>query len=344
VISAWIEQLERILRLLREILEALNQWPCAISWQPSALAPVFYGVREYGPEQGAPAPCRVFFPSLDVGGFAPILKGCGRYPLILFAHGQCAEGEHYKKWFELPATLARAGYVVVVPHLPATASGGYPWDADGDLPVIADILDWMRSKWEHRSTLLPGRTGIAGHSRGALLAAHFADVRGGIAAYASLSGVWDEWPTLPPRPIDVLAMPKLLTWGPAEADQFAPFSEERWGALATPKHKAEFPLAHWDYLPVGRTTCAEGRGPCSLVPALVGDVVTMFFGRYLPPERVPNLTRRINPTLLPPPLALTTEQEFYAGAYLNAFSRRPIGICSVRLGWDAGDAGTLILL
>jgi acetyl esterase/lipase len=93
---------------------------CPIDWQPNAYAPVFFGMRNYPASvalDGAPTACRVFFPSLD-GAFssAPILDGCGRYPLVLFAHGNCInEQDHYTKWFELPAQLARSGYVVVVP-------------------------------------------------------------------------------------------------------------------------------------------------------------------------------------------------------------------------------------
>jgi hypothetical protein len=36
----------------------------------------------------APVPLRVFMPSVDGAVLdAPILEGCGRYPVILLAHG-----------------------------------------------------------------------------------------------------------------------------------------------------------------------------------------------------------------------------------------------------------------
>jgi len=38
---------------------------CPIAWQPNALAPVFYGHRDYGASDGSPTDVRVFFPSLD---------------------------------------------------------------------------------------------------------------------------------------------------------------------------------------------------------------------------------------------------------------------------------------
>jgi hypothetical protein len=92
---------------------------CPIGWQPSALAPVFHSYRTYGAADGAPAPLRVFFPSADwPDSEVLMLEGCGRYPVILFAHGQCDGDDHpYQRWFRLPAQLARSGYVVVVPEL-----------------------------------------------------------------------------------------------------------------------------------------------------------------------------------------------------------------------------------
>lgn len=77
---------------------------CPISWQPNALQPVFYGVRDYSATDGAPANIRVFFPSLDGDVFAAqMFKGYGRYPLILFVHGDCELDNpdvqnHYKLW------------------------------------------------------------------------------------------------------------------------------------------------------------------------------------------------------------------------------------------------------
>jgi dipeptidyl aminopeptidase/acylaminoacyl peptidase len=108
----------------------------------------------------------VFFPSLDGAVFStPILEGCGRYPLILFAHGHCDESEHYKKWYLLPAQLARSGYVVVVPELPGIAI--HPSNEDHPaLQRMVDIVSWIREYWEHRNNLLPAQsTGVAGHVR-----------------------------------------------------------------------------------------------------------------------------------------------------------------------------------
>ena len=150
---------------------------CPIGWQPTALTPVFYGVRDYDPSPVAdpglspgpvperpPARLRVFFPSLDGAVFdAAILEGCGRYPLILLAHGHCqGDANQFLKWFQLPVQLARSGYVVVVPQL--TGIGDHPSSDQTTQQTLADTLRWMRESWEHRATLLPApATGLAGH-------------------------------------------------------------------------------------------------------------------------------------------------------------------------------------
>jgi hypothetical protein len=319
---------------------------CPISWQPSVLAPVFYGIRDYSTADGAPGPCRVFFPSLDGAVWsAPILEGCGRYPLVLFAHGQCGEPEHYKKWDLLPAQLARSGYIVAVPELVHTAGGTEPWtDPNPDLQRLLDVATWMRSGsgWQYHSVLMPApSTGVVGHSYGALLAARVA-AGGSISAYASLSGVWHEWQPPLPEPIRTLAIPKLFTWGSGsisdvEAD-LGPAAGSAWSAIAEPKHRAVFTQAeHWDYLRAGRTTCDGGRGPCSLVAALAGDILCTFFGRYLPPEDWATLSPVIPDSLLPPTLSLTPEQESFAGGHLTGFSRIAdpafATVCGVTLGW-----------
>jgi len=292
---------------------------CPISWQPNALAPVFHGFRDYDPSSGAPAPMRVFFPSLDGSPYAAeILKGCGRYPLIIFAHGHCQGAvELFKQWYQLPAQLARAGYVVAVPHL--ANIGAHPSGNDTDLNTLSAVLQWMRSTWEHRDAIMPApATGISGHSFGGVLAARLANA-GGFVAYASLSGVHIDWPDSH-FPILALSIPKLFIMGKPGEDSFTTLSDTMWNALSVPKHRALFKNGlHWDYLPDGQTPCHPSRGPCPHVAGATADLVTMFFARYLPPELNPNLPNSVPETLVPPALSLTAEQQFYAGSYLNGF-------------------------
>ena len=291
---------------------------CPISWQPAALTPVFYGARDLGPEDGAPVRLRIFFPSLDGAVFsAPILAGCGRYPLLVLAHGHCpGDPANYQKWFLLPAQLARAGYVVVVPELAATAGGVHPSVPDHpDLATLSAVIQWTRQQWEDRDVVMSQpATGIIGHSYGALVAARFA-ASGGIAACAGLSGVWQDWPSGHPPIFDVTT-PTLLTWGGA-FDLFTQLSDSSWGQLPRPRHRAVFTEGlHWDYLPANSVPCASDRGPCTHLAAAAADLVTMFFAKYLPPELATNLPGQIPDDLFPPPLVLTPEQEFFAGGYL----------------------------
>jgi pimeloyl-ACP methyl ester carboxylesterase len=288
---------------------------CPISWRPNALAPVFYGYRDYGPAQGAPVALRVFFPSLDGSPqTAPILNGCGRFPVILFAHGQCLEdANHSQRWFVLAAQLARAGYVVALPQLPDMAS--VPSPSHSALAAMEGVLGWLRQVWAYAPLLMPdAATGVAGHSYGGLLAAEYARTHS-VAGYAAVGADWHSWSGS--LPIFGVSEPKLVIWGGSEP--FSQLSTSQWDALSTPKHRAIFHSGeHWDYLPAGQSPCHTQPGTCTLIPAATADLLTMFFGKHLPPEQSPSLPSLIPNNLLPPPLVLTPQQEFYAGSYLVA--------------------------
>jgi hypothetical protein len=296
---------------------------CPIGWQPSALAPVFYGYREYTAADGAPLTVRVFFPSLDGSpADAGPLLGCGRYPLVLFFHGSCfAETDQYHKWFELPAQLARAGYVVAVPLIPGIDL--LPANDSATQASLRDLHDWMRAGWEHRDGLLPApATGLAGHSYGALHAGILATTRP-VAAVVSLSGVWGEWPA-PPLPIWQGAPARLFTWGKVTPSEIqADLADSLWNPVPQPKYRLEFnETDHFDYLYKVDLACNPPRGSCPYVGALATDTVTMFFARFLQPELWPHLAQDIADSLIPPTLAelvqdLTVEQQFFVGGYLS---------------------------
>ncbi|HYZ77529.1 MAG TPA: alpha/beta fold hydrolase [Gaiellaceae bacterium] len=364
---------------------------CPISWQPNALEPVFYGIRD---ETARVRPraliaraaswrvlpralatlatlavrrrfaitspifgghrCRVFFPSLEGSPFsAPTLEEeCGRYPLIVFVHGMCGEPDHYKKWEYLPAQLARGGHVVVVPELRQIAGGTDPQQADGDLSVLGEVITWIRTESAYRAIVAPAPiTGIVGHSYGGGLAARFVATNpGAISAFASMSGVSGVGIS------HVAAAPiaKLFMWGSdqlmdaALVDMNPAPSSATWNAVSLPKHSAIFnEIGHWDYLPAGTTACDAQRGQCGRTPALAAELLMMFFGRYLTAPGAPNLLGQIGPRLIPPRLqnmALSQDQQFFAGGYLYAFENLSIFDlgCQVRLAWDAGggQAGT----
>ena len=324
-------------------IQQKRQW-CPIGWQPSVLAPVFYGYRDYT----VPHVCRVFFPSLDgAPASAPILEGCGRYPLVLFLHGDCNKepAEHYLKWFELPAQLARAGYIVAVPQV----AHGSPWN--DSLTPLHGLVTWIRAQWEYRHMLLPSpATGVIGHSYGALLGARLAKEIP-VAAYVGLSGVWNDWPSASGAwPVTQLAVPNLSTWGTGTDDLqeiHAVIGDAQWAGFPLPRHKATLTRGqHWDYLIGGRTACEAGvRGPCRWTHVYIMDLVCLFAGKYLPPESWPNLGNQIADSLDPPAYGLTTEQRFFAGGHLLGMSlMEDEPGCSVVVSWAnvAGEADTVV--
>jgi hypothetical protein len=352
---------------------------CPISWKPSVFAPVFYGYRDTtavippvvqpGAAAGEAAtagslvgpagdhafghPVRIWFPSLDGSPqHAEILEGCGRYPLVILAHGSCPEDEdHYQKWFELPAVLARSGYVVVVPELDLEAPSGN----EGEQQLVGDLARWARSEWEHSDVVMPApATALVGHSWGAGLLGHVAaEAPGSYAAYVSLSGVEV------PGEMHRTTMPTLFTWGGDLSLEVLGVQLSQWEQLASPAHVAEFlDAGHWDYLPAGRSACDElngrpQRGSCTLTPFVAADLVACFLTRYLRPEGVPvvswgPLQFFVVPRSLRPPAFyphyLTTEQEFYAGGHLRAWGAVPSQEgCAVALRWILdGDVGELV--
>lgn len=348
---------------------------CPIPWKPSVFAPVFYGYRDLtvslspvatrsfhaagsgtaggpplGPERVHDGHAvRIWYPTLDGSPqHAEILKGCGRYPLVILAHGSCPQDdEPHKSWFELPAVLARAGYLVLVPKLDLGAPSGN----DAGRELIGRLAGWARSDWEHADAVMPApATALVGHSWGAGLMGHVAQsAPGSYSAFVSLSGV--------EVPGGVLrsSLPKLVTWGGDLGLEVLGVPVSQWDRLGSPAHVAEFLGAgHWDYLTAGASSCDQdpGRGDCTLTPFLAADIVACFLTRYLRPEGVPHF--RFGPvdlfeiarSLRPPafyPLYLTTEQKFYAGGHLMAWqavTSRPE--CGVDLRWVIGsDVGEL---
>lgn len=296
---------------------------CPIGWQPQALTPVFYGARDLGTADGAPVDLRVWFPSLDGAVWsAPLLEGCGSYPLVILCHGHCTgDPVPHQRWFLLPAQLARSGYVVVVPFLGGVSAGVHPsTPGHPDLATLEAVHTWVREDWEHHDVLLPPpATAVIGHSYGAMVGARYA-ASIDAAAYAGLSGVWQDWPS-GPWPIEELDGPSLLVWG-GDLDFFTAVPDSKWNAMPRPRHKVVFAEGeHWDYLSGIDVPCSPGPGPCAGLGAATNDLVAMFLGRYLPPELATDLPGKVPANLTPPALDLTTEQEFFAGGnYLESFA------------------------
>lgn len=305
----------------------------AVSWGPSVLRPVFYGYADYDGSTGAPTELRVYYPSLDgspaCGSF---LTGSGRWPLVVFLHGECNENEaHYSEWFRLPATLARCGYVTVLPNLnphqdPTNTS-------NSNYALITDVIDWMFNSWSKRAYLMPGKLGMAGHSWGALHAGKVANDQSA-DVYVSLGGTWTDWLAQPDSPLTAMTLPRLIAWG--DQDWSAIIPDGNWNALPTNRHKLVFTDGqHWDVVPGTSTICEGGDplGPCTLTADLAADLAAIFLSKHMPPEDATDLGGIGNDLSLPS-VTLTGDQVFYAGAHLTSLSTfGPDADCDAALSW-----------
>lgn len=326
---------------------ALGPWQlgctceCAppISWIPTVLAPVFYGHQDLlVPRSGLPAtPVRVFYPSLDGSPpDAPMATCLGRYPLVVFLHGQCSDltAQDHHRWFRLPAALARSGFVVAVPDL-AWVAGQYPWDPTSPARDTAlAVIDWMYASFSDREQLGARETlALAGHSFGAMLAGRLA-TEISCGALVSIGGGWAEWPGTPPVPLPNLGVPSAFLYGTGDifADQASLL-----GLAPSPTHRIAFTNGeHWDHLDANNVTCATQNGPCDLVDELTADLTVMYLSRVL---RVPS----IPPSLEPPATTLTAEQMFFAGAHLTSFAQLPQAGCTVTIEWGVPSTGSVVL-
>src|SRR5688572_27677694 len=136
----------RFLGLCATALPALSQTGCAelvdaivgscpentndsgdINWTPSVLHPVFAGHQDLEFVGGAPGFVRIWYPVYNIlASPPPILKMCVvRWPVVLFLHGrqptECDDpvSNYHHRWSAIAQTLARSGYVVIVPSYDA---------------------------------------------------------------------------------------------------------------------------------------------------------------------------------------------------------------------------------
>jgi hypothetical protein len=315
---------------------------CPVGWQPHALSPVFYGHRDYdhiaGDPVSPPGKCRVFYPTADGSpAGAPPLEGCCKYPLIILIHGDCRgdEANHYKKWFLLPAQLARSGYVVLVPSVPFISS--VPSTTHPAIEAMETFRAWILDNWEFHELVHPN-TGVVGHSFGAPIGASFSKANSNVKAFASLSGQYEGVN-------DYLTMnkPVLFMRGHPTSDLAEAFTGFNWTGTPQPKHRAEFAQGfHWDYMLASQVQCSNsmGRGECAKAPQLAAELIMMFFSRYL--RRGASTDGRVPLSLIPPDLTLTTDQQFFAGGnYLKEFHSLGGG-CGLNLTWATAEgSGTI---
>ncbi len=288
-------------------------------WQPSIWQPVSLGIEQVGPAQGAPLNMYVLYPTATGPAYgAPILEGCSnKFPIIVFVHGACNSSHggtsfaYYEQWLPTLAALAGAGYVVLL-YDRSGHEGAYDTDQYIEVNYIAELLLWVTKYWNAGDLLDASRTGIIGHSFGAVAALQFVAETGIPFAYASLSGVFTQF-TDPTQQwlYKSLNIPSLFMLGtgtddekvgssqPMQAANCDPAGHARepflWDAISDPVHSVVFDGGqHWDYL--ADFTCGESNGPCPVQWLLTGDVLVTFFSRYMPTV----LTLPVREDLVPP--------------------------------------------
>ena len=318
---------------------------CPIAWVPSVISPVFYGYADYVASssrvglcinQGGsgtlgrrirptappsnPLAVRVYFPSLDGSPQnASLLSGCFRFPLVIFVHGDCG-GNPFEQWVDIPAQLARSGYIVAVTNYGGRLATGDP----SDTMNLHLVYDWIRNCSPYAGNLMPSpNTAVMGHSYGGTLAAQLS-AELPTTAYASLSGEFGEstFTTTQPKSI---ATPSLFLWVTgATSDEILIGSTNLWPQVRTPTHAVAFVKGHHgDYMQPGSGGSCDQSGPCPWVRPLTADFLTAFLSKYMPPEAAALSPSSIPNSLFMPPGSeplLSQQQQFYAGSYLIGFA------------------------
>ncbi len=297
-----------------------------IDWVPDAMHPVAAGFQDLGVTDGAPGPVRVWYPSAEahwVTRDAKVLQHCtARWPVVLFLHGAepCDlpvphDPDYYKRWADLPASLARSGYVVLVPaHSQNKPTGG------AEVPFVSSFIDWARNVWEHAESLdpRPDALAVAGHSFGGVLTGRLAQSRNDVSAFVSLSGAFGTLAR--DDMLDVLGSlrkPTFFMW----SDTATGFENENldvlqaWDTLRCQRYGCVFDGGHFDYIRLLGSDCGEQPGACHLTKAVAADLATLFLARTLPVAGSP--TRMPFDLTLPLVAPLSPTQQTYAAGHLG---------------------------
>lgn len=235
---------------------------------------------------------RIYFPSLDGSPQdAALLSGCRRFPLVIFVHGDC-DANPYEQWVDIPAQLARSGYVVAVTNYGKMLANG---DA-ADTMLLHLVYNWIRNLSPYAGSLVPApSTAVMGHSHGGTLAAQLAGEIP-IAAFASLIGE-SNYASAQPGSIKV---PSLFFWVPFDATAVNSTTGEvlleppgaaitnatgSWLGVQIRTHAVVFRNGrHADYMQTFTAGKCDQSGPCPWVRSMTADFLTAFLSKYMPPE------------------------------------------------------------
>lgn len=320
-----------------------------VDWVPSVMHPVFFGLQEIGAADGAPATARIFYPAYsEFPTDAPILKNCVvRWPLVLFLHGmppqQCVSfPQWFKAWWMVPLTLARSGYVVVVPSYSPRLTLE---------PTFAPMLiDWVRTSWVDAkwTDQRPEATALVGHSYGGVVASRAARARPPISAFVSLSAPFGE--LNPPEGANLLGSigaPSMFMFSNGSCCRDEDLDTTGLvAAIPQPNHVAVFPGEHFDYV-ADIPNCSESRGACPTLSSAAAELVALFISRYMPvPVSQPHIPVNLNPA------AVTqtdkqrqfSQRQLDADGRLSALNHFTFEGCRIDLRWiDGTETGSRVI-
>lgn len=328
-----------------------------VTWAPDVAHPVSWGVSYVGPENYTIRPMAIYYPAARQGdadvnvappsagiaagaasesarigspGSPPILKLCNRqWPVVLFMHGNipltvtnaaAVKADHYRSWSMLGSTLAKAGFVVVMPSHPAS-----PMASDDDVNAALRDVEWVRRSWVGAQWVDQGtRLAVAGHSNGCFVALRVAANQPDVT---SLTVLGPQFQGIDPIIDDFRRFKQRLFGMYGEGLTF----EQHIGSFfdpATPamKYLASYRGQHFDYLPASAVPGLRA-GPCPLIGQVAANLVTLFIaGNHGPFQQVPL-------DLTTPTVSLTPVQRSYAGNYLSFADVGCTADCSIDLTW-----------
>ncbi len=313
-----------------------------INWIPDVAHPVYWGVQDLTRSRKPrnPSPPRnmlIYYPAGRGEQHPSLLRLCiARWPVVLFLHGDPPSGvpinNWYRSWWELGSTLARCGYVVVVPQLSnGDTNAPISNDAATIAAAVADTMsdiNWVRTQWRGAPWVdqRPTSTAVVGHSRGGVLAAEVAAAHPEMGAFVSLSGAFFDT-TDPPAILQAVTVPSFYQWGTG-----ALFDDPgQWDQLGKPKSKyaAIYQRGeHFDYVEAIDAGGAR-RGPCAFTGRVANALAALFIS-----SNVASLTQ-IPINLSKPSASLTPLQAIFAADHLRALDliNNERG-CRVDLKWN----------
>lgn len=309
--------------------------------------PVLFGVTELGPADGAPFTMTVFYPALpglvrlNGGTSKNVFASCPHAAsLIVLIHG---DGTTWQSWTHLPASLARAGYIVAVPEVPHAP--------------MSDAVDKTVSFVSQRAPFaaaLDGRVGLIGHSLGAGAVMQFATdptLNRNVGGIAALSANYE--PVFPGGPpFGQLRCPVMIVWGREDAliasgdspsyDLTQPGNvSSNWAPIPAPKHLLTIERGHhYDYVGAGAPGLmlqGDTIGPCREVPFVIAAWLTTFFAHAIPRPQPDPIDDQLLPAAISPPFGacfLTDLIDFKAGQIAH-----PSDTCGFSHYWETQTTG-----